>query len=91
MNYLTDDAYEAVDTTRVEPTTAKKRDLKDYIKTFVAGKGGKAELCNVCAACHKQFPAQFSWGELEAACAEVQDAWTARRAAKEAAKAGGTP
>ena len=86
MSYLQDDNYIDASASRVEPTNAKKSDLKQYIKAFVTSAGGKAELCDVCKACHAQFPGAFTWGEVEAACQDVQDSWTAKRAAKEAAK-----
>jgi hypothetical protein len=83
MSYLQDDNHVDAVSVRAEPTTAKKNDLKAFIKTFVTNAGGKAELSDVCKACHAQFPGAFTWGELEVICQGVQANWTAKRAAKE--------
>jgi hypothetical protein len=93
MSYLLDDDYDVAQVEKQGPTKQQLNALKQFIKQFVKDKGHKAEMSNVCKACHAQFPCTFTWGELETVCKELSDEWASKRAAKEAAKAsgGGTP
>lgn len=84
--FLIDDDYVDNTPTRAEPTKQQLNALKVFIKQFVAGRGHKASIKDVCEAAHVQFPGAFTFGELESACAELQADWYAKRAAKEAAK-----
>lgn len=92
MSYLTDDDFEESTQSRQGPTKQQFNQLKQFIKQFVKDSGHRAEISEVCKACHVQFPGLFMWGELELACKELNDEWAAKRAAKAEAKAnGGTP
>lgn len=89
MSYLIDDDFNDAEQSRQEPTKQQFNQLKAYIKKFVKDRGHRAETSEVCKACHVQFPGLFTWGELEAACAELNSDWAAKRAAKAEAKANG--
>lgn len=86
MSYLIDDDFDDAQQERQGPTKQQQNQLKAFIKQFVKDKGHRAELSDVCKACHAQFPGIFTWGELEATCAELNSDWAVKRAAKAEAK-----
>jgi hypothetical protein len=82
MSYLIDDDYEFAQAEQQGPTKQQLNQLRQFVKQFVKNKGHRAEISDVCKACHTQFPGVFTWGELESMCKELSDEWASKRAAK---------
>ena len=81
MDLISDEFVQVIEE-RILPTEEQKQQLKDYIILVVNDAGGKLDYAEVGKLCHQQFPAVFTWGEVEQACKEIQDDWDRKRAVK---------
>jgi hypothetical protein len=84
--FLVDDEYVEETEEASAPTQKQRNDLKKHIKTIVRQSGGKLDIGAAIRSAHEQFLSEFSWGEIEAACSELQGEWETKRAQKNVLK-----